>query len=79
MVVSLNSRLESNEEEEEEEGTATMSAMSTLLAATWETSQIESCTERYSSELKNTCFTEMRSGSEEGSHLRLIVGCITQL
>ena len=28
---------------------------------------------------KNNCLTEMRSGSEEGSYLRRIDGCITQL
>ena len=28
---------------------------------------------------KNNCFTEIRSGAEEGSHLRLMDGCITQL
>jgi len=28
---------------------------------------------------KNNCFTEMRSGSEEGSYVRLMDGCITQL
>jgi len=31
------------------------------------------------SQSKNNCFTEMQSGSEEGSYLRLIDGCITQL
>ena len=30
-------------------------------------------------QFKNNCFTEMRCGSEEGSCLRLIDGCITQL
>ena len=39
----------------------------------------ENCTERYSSQFENNCFTEMRSGSEEGSYSRLIDGCITQL
>jgi len=34
------------------------------------------CTERYSSQFKNNCFTEMLSGS---SYLRPIDGCITQL
>ena len=38
-----------------------------------------SCTERYSSQFKNNCLAEMWSGSEEGSYLRLIDGCITQL
>ena len=33
----------------------------------------------YSSEFKNNCFTEMRSGSKKGSYLGLIDGCITQL
>jgi len=28
---------------------------------------------------KNNCFTAMRSGSEEGSYLRLVDFCITQL
>ena len=37
------------------------------------------CTERYSSQCKNNCFTEMRSGSEEGSYVRLTDGCIAQL
>ena len=44
-----------------------------------ENSSIGNCTERYSSEFKNNCFTEMRSGSAEGSHFRLMDGCITQL
>ena len=44
-----------------------------------ENSYIESCTVRHSSQFKNNCFTEMRSGSEEGSCLRLTDGCITQL
>jgi len=34
---------------------------------------------RYSSQFKNNYFTEMCSGSEEGSYLRLIDFCITQL
>jgi len=34
---------------------------------------------RYSSQFENNYFTEMCSGSEEGSYLRLIDGCITQL
>ena len=44
-----------------------------------ENSEIENCTERYSSQFENNCFTEMRGGSEEGSYLRLIDLCITQL
>jgi len=32
-----------------------------------------------SSQFENKCFTETRSGFEEGSYLRLIDGCITQL
>ena len=39
----------------------------------------ESCTDRYSSQFKNNYFTEMCSGSEEGSYLMLIDFCITQL
>ena len=35
--------------------------------------------ERYSSQFQKNCFTEMRSGSDEGSYLRHIDGCITQL
>ena len=38
-----------------------------------ENSQTESCTEQKSSEFKNHC------SSEEGSYLRLIYSCITQL
>jgi len=34
---------------------------------------------RYSSQFKNNCFTDMCSGSEAGSYLRLIDFCITQL
>ena len=33
----------------------------------------------HSSQFKNNCFTEMCSGSEEGSYLRLIDFCVTQL
>ena len=44
-----------------------------------ELAEIENCTERYSSEFNNNCFTEMRSGSEEGSYSRLIDCYITQL
>ena len=32
-----------------------------------------------SSRFKNNCFTVLRSGSEEVSHLRLVDFCITQL
>ena len=39
----------------------------------------ESCTDRYSSQFKNNYFTEICSGSETGSYLRLIDFCITQL
>ena len=39
----------------------------------------ESCTDRNSYQFKNNCFTERRNDSEEGSHLRLIHFCITQL
>ena len=35
--------------------------------------------DRYSSQFKNNYFTEMCSGSEAGSYLRLIDLCITQL
>ena len=35
--------------------------------------------EEESSRFKNTCFAVMRSGSEEGSYLRLADWCITQL
>ena len=35
--------------------------------------------DRTSSQFQNNCFTEMCSGPEEGSYLRLIDGCITQL
>jgi len=35
--------------------------------------------DRYSSQFKNNYFAEMCSGSEEGSYLRLIDFCITQL
>jgi len=34
---------------------------------------------RYNSQFENNYFTEMCSGSEEGSYLRLIDWCITQL
>ena len=34
---------------------------------------------RYSFRFKNNCFAEMRSGSGEGSYLRLVDFCITQL
>ena len=37
-----------------------------------ENSEIERCTDRYSSRFENNCFTEMCSGSEVGSNLRLI-------
>ena len=36
-------------------------------------------TKRYSSQFKNSCWAEMWSGSEEGSFLRLVDRCITQL
>ena len=36
-----------------------------------------SCTARYSSRFKNKCFAVMRSGSEQGSYLRLADVCIT--
>jgi len=36
-------------------------------------------TDRYSSQFKNNYFTEMCSGSKEGSYLRRIDLCITQL
>ena len=39
----------------------------------------ESCITRYSSRLKNNCVAVMRSGSEEGSSLRLVDFCTTQL
>ena len=29
--------------------------------------------------IRNNCFTEVRSSSKEGSNLRLIDGCITEL
>ena len=32
----------------------------------------QDCTDRYSSQFENNCFTEMCSGSEAGSYLRLI-------
>jgi len=35
--------------------------------------------DRYSSQVKNNYFTEMSSGSEAGSYLRLIDFCVTQL
>ena len=35
--------------------------------------------DRYSSQFKNNCFTEMCSGSVEGSYLRLIDLCIAEL
>jgi len=35
-------------------------------------SPTESCTDRYSSQFENNYFTEMCSGSEAGSYLRLI-------
>ena len=35
-------------------------------------------TDRYSSQFKDNCFTEMWSGSEVGSYVRLIDFCITQ-
>jgi len=35
--------------------------------------------DRYSSQFENIYFTEMCSGSESGSYLRLIDFCITQL
>ena len=35
--------------------------------------------DRYSSQFKSNCFTEMGSGSEAGSFSRLIDFCITQL
>ena len=44
-----------------------------------ENSETESCTERCSSRFKNNCLAEMWSGSEEGSCLRLIDSCTTQL
>ena len=37
------------------------------------------CTEPYSSQFKNNCLAEMWSGSLEGSFLRLLDCCITQL
>ena len=40
---------------------------------------VESCTVRYSSRFKNSCFSVMRSSSEEGSYSRLVDFCITQL
>ena len=39
----------------------------------------KSCTERYSSRFKNNCFAVLRSSSKEGSYLRLVDLCITQL
>ena len=47
--------------------------------ATVERRRDESCTDRYSSQFENNYFTEMCSGSEAGSYLRLIDLCITQL
>jgi len=44
-----------------------------------ENSSIESCTERYSSQFENNCSAEMWSDSQEGSYLRFIDCCITQL
>ena len=41
--------------------------------------QSENCTDRCSSQFNNNYFTEMCSGSEEGSYLRLIDLNITQL
>ena len=37
------------------------------------------CTDRWSSQFENNYLTEMCSGSEPGSRLRLIDFCITQL
>ena len=37
------------------------------------------CTRGYTSQCKSNCFTEMCSGSEAGSYLRLIDVCISQL
>ena len=45
----------------------------------WENSSTESCTERHSSRFKNNCFAVLRSSSKEGSYLRLVDFCITQL
>ena len=43
-------------------------------------SKLEGATvERYSSQFKKNCLAEMWSGSEEGSYVRLIDSCITQL
>jgi len=44
-----------------------------------EYSSTESCTERYSSQFQNNRLAEMWSDSEEGSYLRLVDCCITQL
>ena len=49
------------------------------LTRQWSAWRTENCTERYSSQFQNNCFTEMRSGSEEGSYLRVKDDCITQL
>jgi len=42
-----------------------------------ENSETESCTDRYSSQFENNYFTEMCSGSDQGSYLRLTDFCIT--
>ena len=52
---------------------------STLLLTPSHFSSTESCTARHSSRFKNNCFTVMRSSSEEGSYVRLVDFCITQL
>ena len=39
----------------------------------------ESCTARYSSRFENNCSAVIRSSSKEGSYLRLVDLCITQL
>ena len=56
--------------------------MSSLTQLTLDHNMLASLTEAVkslNSQFKNNHYTEMRSGSEEGSYLRLIDGCITQL
>jgi len=87
LCVSINSRLESNKEEKKKCAWSVLAREAASagdlaprgiewIKQVWRGYMV--CT-WYSSQFKNNCFTEMRSGSEEGSCLRLVDGCITQL
>ena len=70
--VSLNSRLESNKERERDWHVRVHCERPCVVRPGLGT-------DRYSSQFENNYFTEMCSGSEAGSYLRLIDCCITQL